>query len=110
MAKRIRNEEVNPSNRQLFPVPIDIVNTLIEYCSGECQCPDAPFLTTRRCFGCKKMVCNNCEIYWMKCPNFSNNNCIYLSGNRYCYGCVRAWRTEGTVCPMCTKKPVFFLQ
>jgi hypothetical protein len=93
-----------------FPVPTDIINQLIEICSGECQCADGGGNWNRKCYGCKKLVCNNCEMFWMKCTGEWNGSiCIHLSGNKYCYGCVKEWRKAGTMCHFCCKKPTFFL-
>ena len=100
---------MSEKKRRLFPVPVDIINKLIEQCSGECQCELPVAVPNRKCHGCKKIVCNNCEMYWMKCPQYGNEFCIHLSGNRYCYGCVRTWRKEGTECIVCEQRPTFFL-
>lgn len=108
-------QSMSNKKRRLFPVPVDIVNKLIETCSGECQCTSDkdPGYSPLKCFGCKKLVCSKCEMYWMKCPNtgyhYGEEICSHLSGNKYCYGCVRAWRKDGTVCRMCHRKPIFFL-
>jgi hypothetical protein len=103
MSKRTLNEYTT------FSVPTDIINILIEICSGECQCTDGDNWK-RKCYGCKKLVCTNCELFWMKCTGeWGGSICNYLSGNKYCYRCVKAWRKASTACHLCCKKPVFFL-
>ena len=125
MAKRVKRTE-GQSTRVLFPVPIEIVEEILKYAKCDKCNFDHGDYTNRQCRGCKKLICNECDVYWSKCTGkvtecledpFSGYNafriiekdCIYMSGNKWCYDCVRSNRKQQLICPKCKKIPSFVL-
>lgn len=125
MTKRVKTSE-GQIDRVLFPVPTDLVEEILKHAKcGKCNFEYGDY-TNRRCRGCNKLVCDECEVYWSKCtgkitdcvedimwgPNsyrMVHTDCIYMSGYKWCYSCMKQNRNDQLVCPKCKKAPTFLL-
>lgn len=108
----------------LFPIPKDIVIELIEKFSS---CNSCNFETgdyvNRKCRSCGKLICTDCDVFWSKCKGTRNvcemtglnsyriveEECTYMSGNKWCYQCVKKNKSDNRVCPRCHVQPSFIL-
>lgn len=113
--------------RTMFPIPTELVRELIDKFASCDKCNfETGDYTNRRCTGCKILICKDCDVYWSKCTGKVNrceedfmwgensyrifeDDCIYMSGNKWCYNCVKKNRDEDRVCPKCHKRPGFTL-